>query len=134
MRIEERIKTLFPEENDIPPEFDLDGPMVCSDYLVNGEMRTWDGPMREVLSPVCISTPEGPKQKVLGRYPLMTKEASLEALEAAVNAYDHGRGLWPTLSVRQRIKYIEEFAFRMRDKRSQVVKLLMWEIGSPHGS
>jgi glyceraldehyde-3-phosphate dehydrogenase (NADP+) len=129
MRIEERIKTLFPEENDIPPEFDLDGPMVCSDYLVNGEMRTWDGPMREVLSPVCISTPEGPKQKVLGRYPLMTKEASLEALEAAVNAYDHGRGLWPTLSVRQRIKYIEEFAFRMRDKRSQVVKLLMWEIG-----
>lgn len=129
MRVEERIKTLFPEGRAIPPEVALEGPMVCNDYLVNGEMRTWDGPMREVLSPVCISTPDGPQQKVLGRYPLMTREASLEALDAAVSAYDHGRGLWPTLSVRQRIHYIEEFAFRMKDKRSQVVKLLMWEIG-----
>jgi len=122
----------FPEVSEIPAEFRLDGPVVCDRYLVNGELRPWAGPMRDVLSPVCVRTPEGPRQHLLGRYPLLTPEAALEALDAAVAAYDHGRGFWPTLSVRQRIKYVDQFIFRMREKREEVVRLLMWEIGKTH--
>lgn len=129
----ERAEFVFPEEADVPREWRLDGPLTYDRYLVNGELRHWPGPMREVLSPVCVPTPEGLRQKPLGSYPLMTPAASLEALDAAVAAYDHGRGFWPTLSVRQRIGYVEQFIFRMREKRQEVVRLLMWEIGKTHG-
>src|SRR5690606_13085878 len=54
---------------------------------------------------------------------------SLEALDAAVKAYDLGHGLWPTMSVTQRIEHVEKFLVAMKQKRDEVVKLLMWEIG-----
>ncbi|MEJ2367405.1 MAG: NADP-dependent glyceraldehyde-3-phosphate dehydrogenase [Acidobacteriota bacterium] len=132
MNLEDRIQSVFPNEKDIPEPYRLDEPITCRRYLVNGELREWEGEMRDVLSPVCLNTPEGPKPKLLGRYPLMGEKESLEALDAAVAAYDHGRGLWPTMSVRQRIKYVENFAFRMTDKREEIVKLLMWEIGKTY--
>ena len=122
----------FPDETQIPEQFRLDGPVVCDRVLVNGELRHWDGPMREVLSPVCMRTPEGPKQRLLGRYPLMGRADALEALGAAVKAYDHGRGRWPTMSVRQRIGHMDQFVHRMRAIREEVVRLLMWEIGKTY--
>src|SRR5690606_12590847 len=54
---------------------------------------------------------------------------SLEALDAAVKAYDLGHGVWPTMSVTERIEHVEKFLDAMREKRAEVVKLLMWEIG-----
>jgi len=132
MSSQEKFGFVFPDEESIPREYRLDGPVVCDRYLVNGELKRWSGPMRDVLSPVCLRTPDGPRQRLLGRYPLMTEAASLEALEAAVAAYDHGRGYWPTLSVRQRIKFMETFTFAMRQKRDEIVRLLMWEIGKTH--
>ena len=122
----------FPEEAEIPEQFRMGDPVVCNRYLVNGELRTWSGPLRDVLSPICLRTPEGPKQRLLGRYPLMGRAEALEALDAAVRAYDHGRGPWPTMSVRQRIGHMERFVHRMRDIREEVVRLLMWEIGKTH--
>src|SRR5690606_7683722 len=68
-------------------------------------------------------------QKVLGSTPLLTSKESLEALDAAVKAYDLGHGMWPTLSVTERIEHVERFLADMRTKRDEVVKLLMWEIG-----
>ncbi len=122
----------FPDETQIPEPFRFDGPVVCDRVLVNGELRHWDGPMRDVLSPVCMRTPEGPKQRLLGRYPLMGRADALEALGAAVKAYDHGRGRWPTMSVRQRIGHMDQFVHRMRTIREEVVRLLMWEIGKTY--
>jgi glyceraldehyde-3-phosphate dehydrogenase (NADP+) len=66
---------------------------------------------------------------VIGCTPLLTTKESLEALDAAVKAYDLGHGLWPTMSVTQRIEHVEKFLQAMRKKRDEVVKLLMWEIG-----
>ncbi len=129
MTLEERIQSIFPDDAGIPADLRLDEPVISDTYLIDGEMRQWSGPMRDVVSPVCADAPEGPRPRLLGRYPLMTEKESLEALDAAVEAYDNGRGLWPTMSVRQRIKSVEDFAFRMTDMRAEVVKLLMWEIG-----
>ena len=50
-------------------------------------------------------------------------------MDAACRAYDSGRGHWPTLAVEDRIRHLEEFAYRMKEKREEVVRLLMWEIG-----
>ena len=50
-------------------------------------------------------------------------------MAAAVRAYDNGRGLWPTMSVRERIRHTEDFVYRFREKRDEVVRIMMWEIG-----
>jgi glyceraldehyde-3-phosphate dehydrogenase (NADP+) len=99
------------------------------EYLVGGQLRTWSGRMQDVRSPLAPADGAAGEPIVLGRYPLLDEASSLAALEAAVRAYDSGRGAWPTLPVEGRIAAVERFAFLMREKRDEVVRLLMWEIG-----
>jgi glyceraldehyde-3-phosphate dehydrogenase (NADP+) len=125
----QRLTNVFPAENDIPDQFRISQPIEQREYLINGEMKTWNGNLNPVLSPVFVKEADGYKQKVIGSTPLLTSKESLEALDAAVKAYDLGHGLWPTLSVTERIEHVEKFLAAMRKQRSEVVKLLMWEIG-----
>ncbi|MBN1312994.1 MAG: NADP-dependent glyceraldehyde-3-phosphate dehydrogenase, partial [Anaerolineae bacterium] len=59
-------------------------------------------------------------------------EVGLEMLDAAERAYDHGNGGWPTLPVEGRIERVLDFAYRMKQKKEEVVKILMWEIGKSY--
>ncbi len=129
MNLSERIQSIFPDEESIPKKIFSSMPINQHDYLVNGELRAWDGRMQEVFSPVCVKTESGLKQKPIGRYPLLTERESLDILNAATNAYDNGRGLWPTMSVGDRIEHMEEFVYQMKEKRNEVVNLIMWEVG-----
>lgn len=132
MDISARIAAIFPEENEIPPQFAFDDQVIQREYLINGLLHQWDGAMQEVLSPVCIKKDGTTTRKVIGAYPMLEGEQALLALEAAVNAYDHGRGRWPTMSVAERIRHVEEFTYRMKEERTEVIKLLMWEIGKSY--
>jgi len=129
MNLGERIEAIFPAEREIPKRHLLTNPIEQHEFLVNGELRQWSGPMEDVLSPVRIKTASGLEPRLIGRFPLLTEQESLEALESAVGAYAHGRGRWPTMSVSERIKHVEAFAFVMKEKRQEVVNLLMWEVG-----
>ncbi len=124
-----QLATIFPEESQIPPEFQLPNLINQKEYLVNGEMRRWDGPASEVYSPVCVRTANGLERKLIGSYPVATEKEAMEALEAAEQAFNHGRGEWPTMSVSERIACMERFTQRMIEKKKEVVNLLMWEIG-----
>ncbi|MGD1952868.1 MAG: NADP-dependent glyceraldehyde-3-phosphate dehydrogenase [Leptolyngbyaceae cyanobacterium] len=126
------IDSIFPTAEAIPESVRLQAPVNQREYLINGELRHWQGDVETVLSPVHIQTEQGPMPVTVGHFPLLTKEESLAALDAAVAAYDRGRGLWPTLSVAQRIEHMHDFAHRMKEKREEVVKLLMWEIGKSY--
>jgi glyceraldehyde-3-phosphate dehydrogenase (NADP+) len=125
----EQLVNVFPDEQAIPEKFRIEEPIEQREYLINGELKTWSGNLNPVLSPVFIKEGNEFKQKVIGSTPLLTSKESLEALDAAVKAYDLGHGLWPTLSVTARIDHVEKFLTDMRLKRDEVVKLLMWEIG-----
>jgi len=120
---------IFPQEGSIPDEFTLAAPIVQRRYLCNGEIHSWDGPMQEVLSPIYVNSQNGLQRSLLGSYPLLTEKESLAALEAACAAYHNGCGAWPAMSVEDRIRHVEDFAFRMKERKGDVVKLLMWEIG-----
>ena len=120
---------LFPRLGDIPEDFRPDSPVEQREYLVAGELRQWQGPLAEVRSPIFLADESGEQQVVLGSTPLLDADAALAALDAAVGAYDHGQGLWPNLRVAERIAHVESFLVRMREQRTAVVKLLMWEIG-----
>jgi glyceraldehyde-3-phosphate dehydrogenase (NADP+) len=132
MTIPTELREFFPTENQIPVEFQIPKPICQTEFLINGELREWNGPTQEVLSPIYIKTPTGLTKKYLGSYPLLSDETVLEVLDAAVKAYDNGKGLWPMMPVAERIQHMQEFAFRMKAQRLEIVKLLMWEIGKSY--
>ena len=127
------LENLFPKAADIPKEFDLTQPIEQREYLVNGEMRKWAGKTQDVWSPIYVQTANGFEQKRIGSYPITDATDAMEFLYAGVKAYSNGRGEWPSMSVSQRIECVEKFTQKMIQKRDEVVKLLMWEIGKSLG-
>lgn len=127
--MKEQIRRLFPAEGEIPASYDLAEPVEMNTFLLNGELRRWDGPMQEVFSPICMRHGDDLSRKMIGRFPLMAEGDALAALAAAVEAYDSGQGKWPTMPVAARIECVQQFAWRMKEQRAEVVRLLMWEIG-----
>lgn len=130
MSLQEGMTGLFPAEAEIPVNYRLSEPVEMNRFLLNGELRRWEGPMQEVFSPVCVRNGADLSRKMIGRFPVMTEGDALAALAAAVEAYDSGRGNWPTMPVAARIECIQEFAWRMKEKRGEVVRLLMWRSAS----
>ena len=124
-------RAFFPTEDEIPADARLPGPIEQREWLVGGELRTWEGPLKEARSPVCVRRDGALEQALVGRFPSMDEEAALAALDAASRAFDRGRGAWPTMSVAERIGRVEEFLFRMQERRDEVVRLLSWEVGKP---
>ena len=74
MNLEERLHAMFPGESDVPAEFRIEDPIICDRYLINGELRHWDGPLRDVLACVSMNIAGDLTPKLLGRYPLMTEK------------------------------------------------------------
>ncbi len=122
-----RIDELF-TRHQIPAAWQVE-PIHQREYLLNGQLVPWDGEVAEVFSPVYVQTPEGLRRKLLGTIPQVSPRESLEALQAAVSAYDNGQGKWPTMRVEERIACMQKFVYLMIQKRDQVIKLIMWEIG-----
>lgn len=130
MRDTENLKQLFPGANEIPLEHRLASPVHQRTYLVGGEFRIWGGECKTVLSPICERQADGSvRQMEIGSYPVMGEAESDAALEAAVSAYDTGRGEWPTMPVAKRIACMQDFVRQMVAQRQEIVNLIMWEIG-----
>jgi glyceraldehyde-3-phosphate dehydrogenase (NADP+) len=125
------LEYLFKTANEIPSQHRVDIPVVQTHYLINGELRQWEGDYSEVHSPVYIKKDNG-YDNYLGKYPLVGIEQAMEAVHAAEEAYNHGKGQWPTMTVEGRIKCIQLFVSLMKEQREEVVKLLMWEIGKSY--
>src|SRR5437667_7427919 len=124
------LKWLFPTPEALPVEHALAAPIHQRRYLVAGRLKTWGGEARTVLSPVCTRLPDGSIEQVsIGSYPVMGEAESDEVLDAAVAAYDNGRGEWPTMTVAGRIARMQAFLQGMAERRDTLVKLIMWEIG-----
>lgn len=113
--------------NAIPKEFQITSLLHQDTYLVNGELKKWTGETSEVFS--TISSTEKYAPTLLGTIPTMGEAAANEVVKSAVDAYNKGQGIWPTMKVIDRIKCMEDFVTQMKATRSEVVKYLMWEIG-----
>ena len=126
----EALGQFFPRLDEIPPEHRPPTPVHQRTYLLDGALRPWHGAVETVRSPVCLRQPDGGLEQVeLGSYPVGGEAEAEEALDAAVAAYDEGGGEWPTMTVAQRIACMQDFTRQMIAVRSEVVRLIMWEIG-----
>lgn len=132
MTFQEQLDHLIIEKKAIPDAFVLPELIEQKTYLSDGELVTWDGPTHEVFSPICMPTSEGVQRIKIGSYPICTEKEAKIALDAACNAYNDGRGEWPTMSVAQRIHCVEHFITKMLAQKEIVVKLIMWEIGKTY--
>lgn len=126
------LESIFYEESNIPPEFTLEQQVDQREFLSDGKMIPWEGQINEVFSPICVKTNDGLQRKRIGSFPVCTEKESMAALDAAVHAFDNGRGEWPTMSVADRIICVENFTKKMIEKKDIVVKLIMWEIGKSY--
>ena len=123
------IKTIFDDQN-VPEPFQVPLNKKYDSYLLNGQIKKWEGKTSEVYSPVYSQNSEGKLEPtLLGTVPVMGEQDALEALDAANEAFNNGTGLWPTMKVEDRIKCVEKFAAIMKTKREEVVNFIMWEIG-----
>ncbi|PRP67369.1 NADP-dependent glyceraldehyde-3-phosphate dehydrogenase [Nonlabens agnitus] len=111
----------------IPQQFQITSQLHQNSYLVGGQLIEWQGEVSEVYS--TISSTDNYEPTLLGTIPTLGEKEALDALDAAVVAYDKGKGLWPTMKVVDRINCMEKFVAQMKTKRDEVVNLLMWEIG-----
>lgn len=129
MLTSQQLKELFPEKNRLK-DCGLPPPVHQRETLVNGELRPWTGAVETVRSAICVRKPDGSLEQVeLGSYPVGGIPEAKVALDAAVAAYDSGRGEWPTMTVAQRIACMQDFTRQMVARREQIVNLIMWEIG-----
>lgn len=120
-------KTMNQKFKNIPKVYQIAQLTNQNTYLVDGELKQWQGPQTAVFS--TISSTEVYQPTLLGTVPELREEEALQALESAEKAYNRGQGLWPTMRVESRIAAMEKFVDQMKTKREAVVKLLMWEIG-----
>ena len=110
----------------IPEQFQVK-PFRQETYLINGELREWKGEFTNIYS--TISSTEKYEHTLLGSVPSLGESDALEALHSATEAYNKGKGLWPTMKVKDRISAMLKFVKQMEKQRDEVVKLMMWEIG-----
>ncbi|QKE27514.1 NADP-dependent glyceraldehyde-3-phosphate dehydrogenase [Arcobacter acticola] len=130
MSSNKNFEKIYISKNEIPKEYRLETQLIQDEYLINGVIKQWKGPKQDVYSPICLKENEN-KQVKLGSYPILTQTEAQEALDSAVAAYNYGMGEWPQMKVSDRIKAVENFTFKMLEKREEVVNVLMWEIGKP---
>jgi glyceraldehyde-3-phosphate dehydrogenase (NADP+) len=124
----EFLSTFFSDAT-IPASANLPQFIEQREYLIDGKLKRWEGELSPVVSPLFAKNGRGFEQKIIGSTPLLTTKESLDALDAAVKAYDQGHGEWPAMTVGGRIEHVEKFLVKMKEQRTNIVNLLMWEIG-----
>ena len=85
----EFLHRLFPRADEIPLEHSPPAAIHQRRVLINGELRSWQGPCQTVVSPVRFrNTAEVLEQVELGSYPEGSESDVDDALAAALLAYE----------------------------------------------
>lgn len=68
-------------------------------------------------------------QVKIGSMPQFTTQQALYVLSQAKEAWKGGTGVWPQLSLQERVEYVQKFLAKLKESRDEIVQVLMWEIG-----
>jgi glyceraldehyde-3-phosphate dehydrogenase (NADP+) len=94
--------------------------------FIAGKVEPFLGEVDTVTSPIVDK--ETGERTVIGKVARFTKEHTLSAVAAAEKAWDGGQGVWPQLSAQARIEALERVVKNLKDRREEIVNVLMWEI------
>lgn len=124
--------SLFPEAP--PAKVRIDPAQHTPRWLVDGQVRAFTGPAREVRSRVATRSGTAVSTTLLGHEAQLTADDAKLAVAAAQRAWNNGEGEWPSAHVEARIAAVERFAAAVEAKTDEIATLLMWEIGKPWAS
>ena len=94
--------------------------------FLNGRISKFSKESIPVTSPI-IDLTSG-QRTIIGRMAQMTKEDSLAALTSSSQAWNQGQGKWPQMTGQERIKAIQNVIAGLKEKREEIVNVLVWEI------
>ena len=94
--------------------------------LLDGGVHPWRGPSAEVTSP--IRDERTGERTVIGELAQMGEDDAVKAVEAAAAAWNRGQGEWPQMPLAQRIERIQAVVEALKQRRDEIVNVLMWEI------
>ncbi|KAK3259714.1 hypothetical protein CYMTET_31301 [Cymbomonas tetramitiformis] len=114
--------TVSPDEAIYASKPNVDGAKIC----IGGVVRQWDGDSLEVTAPI-IDASTG-KRCVIGRIATLGETEAVEAVSAAVTAWNQGRGEWPQMTMAGRIQAMQKVQEALKEQREAIVNALMWEI------
>lgn len=118
---------LIPDAAEIPERFRP--PTAEVRHYLAGEIKKWNGRAADVHSPVPLRHDGAMVPPRIGSLPLLSEAAALEALTAAVQAFDRGDGDWPRLSLEERAARVRSFVDAVRPLREHIAGHIMWEVG-----
>ena len=75
------LANLFPAEESIPEQYRILEQIEQREYLINGEMKVWQGNLNPVLSPVFVKENDSYKQKV----PVSTSRFVKKSFQSSYN-------------------------------------------------
>jgi len=103
-------------------------PFVPALSLINGVCAPWHGKTRIITSPILDAETLLPI--VIGEQAVMTSDDALQILDASIGAWNNGRGVWPLMSLAERIECVSAAMNKILkgDKRSELITCLQWEI------
>lgn len=122
------LQKIFPKVTEVPSKYRYKK-QIIDHFLADGQLQKWEGDLQEVISPIYLEEEGQLKPQIIAQYADLDGQAALEALEAASKAYDMGRGHWACATMEERIAHVEKFTYKMKEKREEVINLLMWTIG-----
>ena len=103
----------------------------CAFTFIGGKQSAHEGTVVDVTSPIFdVDTGE---RVVIGRLPAMADADALKAVHAAAAAWDKGQGEWPQMPLSKRIDAIERLVEELKQRRSEIVNQLVWEIAKTSG-
>ena len=97
-----------------------------SKKFIGGSVRKYDGPSDDVFSP--IQDKSTGRNVIIGKMAKMSIEDSIEAVESAKKAWNKGQGIWPQMSLAERIEAVLKVVDALKIKRDEIVNTLKWEI------
>lgn len=66
---------------------------------------------------------------MIGQMPQMSTDQTMKVLADAKQAWSGGMGIWPQMSLKERIMAVETLLQELTKIREDIVETLMWEIG-----
>ena len=86
VKSDEKLTGLDVKTSDVPAGFQIDAQKNDMGYLIDGQLKKWSGAFQDVYSPIQSSDGGQLAPFKVGRFPLLTQEEALTALEAACKA------------------------------------------------
>ena len=94
--------------------------------FIGGEINDWNGKSIDVTSPI-IDEKTG-KPTIIGKISQLNGEDAINAVNAAKEAWNNGKGTWPQMNINDRIVALKKVVESLKSKRNEIINVLTWEI------